>query len=70
MQKSLLQLSLALGVAVPLFAAVPPLDDASRRLTRDIYQQLIETNTTESSGNCTTAARAMAAHSDARGTPW
>src|SRR5260221_4615518 len=67
MQKRLLQLSLALGLALPLIAAVPPPDDATRRLTRDIYQQLVETNTTESSGNCTTAARAMAARLEAAG---
>lgn len=59
--------SLALGLAVPAMAAVPPLDDAARRLTREIYQQLVETNTTESSGNCTTAAQAMAARLKAAG---
>jgi len=37
-----------------------PLDDATRQLTHDIYKQLIEINTTESSGNMTTAAEAMA----------
>lgn len=50
-------------------AAVPPADDAARRLTREIYQQLIEINTTESSGNCTTAAQAMAARLKAAGFP-
>ena len=63
MQKSLLLLSLAL----PVMAAVPSPDDATRHLTRDIYQQLVETNTTESSGNCTTAAQAMAARLKAAG---
>src|SRR5216117_958566 len=33
---------------------------ASDKLTFDIYKQLIEINTTESSGNMTTAAEAMA----------
>jgi len=42
-------------------AAVPPLDDATRQLTRDIYKQLVEINTTESAGNMTTTAEAMAA---------
>jgi len=42
------------------FLAVPPLGDANRQLTFDIYKQLIEINTTESSGNMTTAAEAMA----------
>jgi len=47
---------------LPLAAssAVPPLDDATKQLTRDIYKQLIEINTTESIGNMTTAAEAMA----------
>jgi acetylornithine deacetylase/succinyl-diaminopimelate desuccinylase-like protein len=42
------------------FFAIPSLPDAQRQLTFDIYKQLIETNTTESSGNMTTAADAMA----------
>jgi acetylornithine deacetylase/succinyl-diaminopimelate desuccinylase-like protein len=41
-----------------LFAV--PLDNATRQLTFDIYKQLIEINTTESTGNMTTAAEAMA----------
>ena len=41
-------------------AAAPPLDDATRRLAYDIYKQLIEINTTESAGNMTAAAEAMA----------
>ena len=36
------------------------LDNESRKLARDIFQQLIEINTTDSSGNTTTAAEAMA----------
>ncbi len=40
------------------FAA--PLDDATRRLARDIFQQLIEINTTDSVGSTTVAAEAMA----------
>src|SRR6266852_1205162 len=36
------------------------LDNATRQLTYDIYKQLIEINTTESIGNMTTAAEAMA----------
>jgi acetylornithine deacetylase/succinyl-diaminopimelate desuccinylase-like protein len=36
------------------------LDDATRKLSRDIFQQLIEINTTDSSGDNTAAARAMA----------
>lgn len=46
--------------ALSAHAAVPPLDGATRKLTLDIYKQLIEINTTESSGNMTTATEAMA----------
>src|SRR5216684_3280548 len=52
-----------------LFAAPPPLDDVTRQLTRDIYKQLIEINTTDSVGNTTTAAEAMAARLKAAGFP-
>jgi acetylornithine deacetylase/succinyl-diaminopimelate desuccinylase-like protein len=41
-------------------AAAPLLDNTTRQLTYDIYKQLIEINTTESVGNMTTAAEAMA----------
>jgi acetylornithine deacetylase/succinyl-diaminopimelate desuccinylase-like protein len=37
-----------------------PLDDATRKLARDIFQQLIEINTTDSVGSTTVAADAMA----------
>lgn len=50
-------------------AAVPSLDDATKQLTRDIYKQLIEINTTESVGNMTTAAEAMAQRLRAAGFP-
>ena len=36
------------------------IDEATRQLSRDIFQQLIEINTTDSVGNVTTAAEAMA----------
>jgi acetylornithine deacetylase/succinyl-diaminopimelate desuccinylase-like protein len=36
------------------------LDDATSRLSRDIFKELIEINTTDSLGNTTTAANAMA----------
>src|SRR5216684_4066962 len=52
-----------------LFAAPRPLDDVTRQLTRDIYKQLIEINTTDSVGNTTTAAEAMAARLKAAGFP-
>lgn len=43
--------------SVPVFAQ---LDDATRKLSHDIFQQLIEINTTDASGDNTVAARAMA----------
>jgi acetylornithine deacetylase/succinyl-diaminopimelate desuccinylase-like protein len=36
------------------------IDDATRKLSRDIFKQLIEINTTDSVGNVTTASAAMA----------
>ena len=50
-------------------AAVPALDEATRQLAHDIYKQLIEINTTDSVGNTTTAADAMAARLRAAGFP-
>ena len=51
-------------LVVPLlllrFAAAAPLDEGTRRLARDIFQQLIEINTTDSTGSTTVAAQAMA----------
>jgi acetylornithine deacetylase/succinyl-diaminopimelate desuccinylase-like protein len=44
-------------IAVGLSAA--NLDDATKQLSRDIFRQLIEINTTDSAGNTTTAAEAM-----------
>ena len=52
-----------------LHAAAPPLDPATRQMIRDIYQQLVEINTTESAGNMTTAAEAMAGRLRAAGFP-
>jgi len=50
---------LALGVfLMPLRAAA--LNDATQHLARDIFQQLVEINTTDSIGNTTVAAEAMA----------
>ena len=36
------------------------IDDATRQLSREIFKQLVEVNTTDSVGNVTTAAQAMA----------
>lgn len=54
------KLLLILALSTPLAAAPPPLDGATRQLIHDIYRQLIEINTTDSVGNTTTAAEAMA----------
>jgi acetylornithine deacetylase/succinyl-diaminopimelate desuccinylase-like protein len=53
-------LLLSLFLSTSLHAAVPPLDEPTRQLVREIYKELIEINTTESVGNMTTAAEAMA----------
>lgn len=63
------KLALVLIFATPLAAAPPPLDDTTRQLVHDIYKQLIEINTTDSAGNTTTAAEAMAARLRAAGFP-
>src|SRR5438876_4133389 len=60
---------LLLLAAVMAEAAPPPLDDATRQFTHDIYKQLVEINTTDSIGNTTTAAEAMAARLRAAGFP-
>lgn len=54
---SVIRTLLVLLLAVPAFAQ---LDDATRRLSRDIFRELIEINTTDPSGDDTAAARAMA----------
>ncbi|MGA3201368.1 MAG: M20/M25/M40 family metallo-hydrolase, partial [Bryobacteraceae bacterium] len=50
---------LALLALLPTLSAAT-LDEATRRLARDIFQQLIEINTTDSVGSTTVAAEAMA----------
>jgi acetylornithine deacetylase/succinyl-diaminopimelate desuccinylase-like protein len=60
---------LVLLCSLEMRAAVPPASEEARRLTHDIYQQLIGINTTESSGSCTAAAEAMAARLKAAGFP-
>src|SRR5262245_47669135 len=59
-------LALALALALPLKAQTLP---AHQQLARDVYKQLIEINTTDSSGNTTEAAEAMAARFRAAGVP-
>jgi acetylornithine deacetylase/succinyl-diaminopimelate desuccinylase-like protein len=54
-------LVLALSMPRTLSAqAEPKLDDATKQLSRDIFKQLIEINTTDSVGSTTVAADAMA----------
>jgi acetylornithine deacetylase/succinyl-diaminopimelate desuccinylase-like protein len=58
-----------LASATASLAAPPPLDAKSKQLVFDIYKELIEINTTNSIGNNTTAAEAMAARLRAAGFP-
>lgn len=51
--------ALALACAIAVCAVAQDLDPATRELSRDILRQLIEINTTDSSGNVSTAAGAM-----------
>ncbi len=60
---------LLLLVAASAAAAPPPIDAKTKQLAFDIYKQLIEINTTDSIGNNTTAAQAMAARLKAAGFP-
>ena len=58
-------MTLARWIVAPaaLFLWLPPLpgaDDPNRQLAHDIFEQLIEINTTDSVGSTTTAAQAMA----------
>jgi acetylornithine deacetylase/succinyl-diaminopimelate desuccinylase-like protein len=54
-------LSFALVIPATLRAqADPKLDDATKQLSRDIFKQLVEINTTDSVGSTTVAAEAMA----------
>ncbi|MDP9360767.1 MAG: M20/M25/M40 family metallo-hydrolase [Acidobacteriota bacterium] len=58
-----------LATATTALAAPPPLDAKTKQLAFDIYKELIEINTTSSTGNNTTAAQAMAARLRAAGFP-
>ncbi len=47
-------------IALSSFAQTPtPLDEPTHKLAHDIFQQLIEINTTDSVGNVSTASKAM-----------
>jgi Acetylornithine deacetylase/Succinyl-diaminopimelate desuccinylase and related deacylases len=58
-----------LATATTALAAPPPLDAKTKQLAFDIYKELVEINTTNSIGNNTTAAQAMAARLKAAGFP-
>jgi acetylornithine deacetylase/succinyl-diaminopimelate desuccinylase-like protein len=60
---------LVLLLATTAAAAPPPLDAKTKQMVFDIYKELIEINTTDSSGNNTTAAEAMAARLKSAGFP-
>ncbi len=55
-----LGLSVCMLFAISLPAQTTPTDEATRKLALDIFKQLIEINTTDSIGNVTTAAEALA----------
>ena len=55
--KALFLFALAVQSVLPCVAQIDP---QTKQLSRDILQQLIEINTTDSVGNVTTAAEAMA----------
>ena len=64
--------SIVLATAAALFvlpSLFAQLDTSTRQLSRDIFRQLIEINTTDSVGNMTTAAEAMAERLRAAGFP-
>lgn len=59
-QTRMTAVGLALFVTVAVAPPAPAEEDV-RCLSRDIFQQLIEIDTTEATGSTTTAARALAA---------
>src|SRR5205809_2524505 len=56
-------------IAICASRARAQVPDQTRQLSHDIFKQLIEINTTDSVGNVTTAAEAMAARLRAAGFP-
>src|SRR4051795_2559699 len=63
------RIAILILLAASASAAPPPLDAKTKQLVFDIYKQLIEINTTNSVGNNTAAAEAMAARLKAAGFP-
>src|SRR6202171_4204490 len=67
MEKKIVRIALlCIGLAAP---ALCQEQAGTNQLAREIFKQLIEINTTDSVGNVTTAAEAMAAHLRAAGFP-
>ena len=70
MHKTRCFVALLLGLlALPVAAFAQDQRPATQQLARDIFEQLIEINTTDSQGNTTEAAEAMAARLQAAGFP-
>src|SRR5580692_8855535 len=58
-----------LAATLPAIAAAPQPPAADQKLARDIFQQLVEQNTSQSVGDTAAAAHAMAARLVAAGLP-
>jgi acetylornithine deacetylase/succinyl-diaminopimelate desuccinylase-like protein len=70
MKKTLLRASCLLALSLTVHAAPPDVGSAaSEPQFRELYKELVETNTTLSSGSCTLAAERMAARLQAAGFP-
>src|SRR5919206_1988578 len=69
--RALIVAALAFNVVAPArrARAQAATDEPHRMLLRDIYKELVEINTTDSVGDCTHAAQAMAARLRAAGFP-
>ena len=57
------------ALTIAALCSASPLDQGTRELARDVFRQLIEINTTDSSGSTTQAAEAMRARFIAAGFP-
>src|SRR6201994_2712203 len=70
MKRPLLGTSCLLALSLNVHAAPPDVGSAaSEPQFRELYKELVETNTTLSAGSCTLAASRMAAHLKAAGFP-
>jgi acetylornithine deacetylase/succinyl-diaminopimelate desuccinylase-like protein len=66
--KTIFSLAAAI-IVLPVYAAPPQDTPAGEQRFRDLYKELVETNTTLSAGSCTLAAERMAARLKAAGFP-